>query len=286
MMIERRFYTHTRRFLSAACAAMMAAAVFLGGCAKEDEKPRRRDKDDTARTDTTAGTTADPTLHTSFNLSEIKGVVNGYEYTLTKPEEYGPDLDYGWYIRDTEDEKYVSICHGMEYTGGYFIEVTGIEYDETTDTVVIRVMHTRDPNIVTDAYTHPCCYVKFKKLPGNIKVYAEDDSEVMFGGKIIKTQEWAVDIPVDDDYTVIFTGGWSGRVCFTYVYPNADGGYRYINVVRHEADSDELFVKGSGTVMDLGYIEWVCQKFGSWQYAMVKGDEDNLIPVDEYMKTH
>ena len=103
MMIERRFYTHTRRFLSAACAAMMAAAVLLGGCAKEDEKPRRRDKDDNAGRDTTAGTTADPTLHTYSNLSEIKGVVNGYEYTLTEPEEYGPDLDYGWYIRDTED---------------------------------------------------------------------------------------------------------------------------------------------------------------------------------------
>ena len=273
MMIEPKF--HTRKLLCAACAVMMAATVFLGGCAKEEEKPKRHKRDDD--TDTSY-TVPDLTVASS-------GVVNGCEYTLTKPEEYGPDLDYGWYIRETEDEKYVLICHGLEYSGGYFIEVTNIEYDEATDTVVISVMHTRDENICTDAYTHACCYVKFKKLPDNIKVIAEDDSEVMFGGKIINTQEWAVDVPIDDDYMVIFTGGYSGHVCFTYVYKIADDQYRYINVMRHEKDSDEYFVKGSGTVRAFGAIEWICREFDSWEYAMVKGDEDNLIPIEEYLKS-
>ena len=272
MMIEQR--SHTRKFLNAACAAMMAVTVFLGGCAKEEEKPKRHKHNDDA------ATSADTSL-----TVESTGVVNGYEYTLTEPIEYGPDLDYGWYIRETEDERYVLICHGMEYTGGYFIEVTGIEYDEATDTVVIRVMHTRDQDICTDAYTHACCSVKFKKLPDNIKVYAEDDSEVMFGGKIINTEEWAVDVPVDDDYMLIFTGGYPGHVCFTYVYKIADDQYRYINVMRHDKDSDEYFVKGSGTVWAFGAFEYFCQKFGSWQYVMVKGDEANLIPIEEYLKS-
>lgn len=252
---------------------MMAAVVLLGGCAKEDKRSRRRRNRDDDNTTSVTSTTM-----------TSGGTVNGYEYTLTKPEEYGPDLGYGWYIRDTADEKYVLICRGFRSCGGYFIEVTNIEYDDDTDTVIIRVMNTTDPAIQTDAYTHPCCSVKFNELPANIRVINESDTEMEFGGRIINTEEWAVDVKRDDDYVAIFMGGYQGNYCCTYLYETGPNEFRYINVLFRDENRQEAYVKGSGTIYYLGGIEYVAQQFGSWSQVLEKGNEDNPIPVEDYMK--
>ena len=254
---------------------LLAVAVFLGGCKKEEEQFDTRNKN------------YEPTETVLSQVSESSGEVNGYKYTLTRPEEYGPDLDYGWYIREVEDEQWVLICNGMESTGGHFIEVTNIEYDKATDTVVIRVLHTRDPEICTDAYTHPFCYVKFKNLPDNIKVIAEEDQEVVFGGKVINTEEWAVDVQVDDDYTLILSGSsWKSDHAYTYVYKIADDQYRYINVVRNDKYPGETFVKGRGTCTSFEALEYYVYRFGTWRTVLVKGDENNPIPIEEYLKSY
>lgn len=301
MMIEQR--SHTRKFLCAACAAMMAATFFLGGCAKGKSDPERRERADfdEAKPEATEGTpvttdttqtiattvpTPDPTLHSFYDPSEIQGVVNGYEYTLTEPKEYGPDLGFGWYIRDTEDEHYVLVCNGMEYSGGYFIEVKKIEYDEATDTVVIFADKTRDPDIVTDAYTNPCCSVEFKELPDNIKVYCQEDNEMIYGGRIINTEEWAVDLPIEDDYVVIFSSSdkQEGYRHCTYVYRQGPDDYRYINVLYREGDPEtETYVKGTGLTTGMIAFTYICPRFNSWSYALVKGEEDKPVDPDDFV---
>ena len=249
------------------CASLMAAAFITSGCS-----PAKKTQPDSQIT-----TSSSETTYTS-------GIVNGYSYTLLRPQEYGPDLWRGWYIRDTEEEKYIMICNGRESTGGYCIQVTSVAYDQANDMIIITVQTTRDPEIVTDAYTHPCCSVKLDKIPDNVKVVLDTGDEIEFGGKIIDTKNWAVDVAIDDDYTAVFTDG--GHT--TIIYKTSDGKYKYINALfpngfKGDTTADHL-VKGRGTAPTIDYVDYLATRFGSKGYVLEKGSSEK-IKTEDYLES-
>ena len=255
-------------------AVLIAASVILSGCSKNDDD-RKQDIDET---------------ETEIETKTSTGEVHGYKYTLEEPREYGPDFTPGWYIRDEGEERYILLCNGMEYTGGYFIEVSGIDYDSDTDTVVITAKSTRDENICTDAYTYPFSRINFDKIPEKVFIQYDSGYEIQFGGYICDTNEWALDVEIDEDYSALITSGFVGRNYSTYIYKTEDGKYRYINVMYCGSSSDdpnlEVYVKGSGTVENLntyGFSEMI-EKFGSNGYVLIKGDENNQIPVEQFFE--
>ena len=251
----------TGKNLKAIAALLTAATLIITGCSMTTGTSKTEESDATTTTS-----------------AVVTGNVNGINYALTREDEYGPDLDRGWYIRDAEGERYIMICHGMEGGGGHGIEVTDISNDG--DTVVISVIDTFDPDRPTDAITHPCCYVEFSKIPEKIKVIVtSEDYEMGFGGYIKDTKIWGLDVAIDEDYTAVFVGT---GVEHMYIYKNDDGSYRYIDALVYE--SGEVIVKGSGTALNIYAVDSLAWRFHAYSYVLVKGDENNQIPVDEYLK--
>ena len=144
--------------LKAIAALLTAAILIITGCSMTTGTSKTEESDAATTTENTG----------------LSGNVNGMNYACTRENEYGPDLDRGWYIRDAEGERYILICHGMEGGGGHGIHVTDISNDG--DTVVISVVDTYDRDMPTDAITHPCCYVEFSKIPEKIKVMVTSEN--------------------------------------------------------------------------------------------------------------
>ena len=251
-MIGKRF--------KAIAALLTAATLIITGCSMTTGTSKTEESDEITTTS-----------------AVLTGKIDGMNYACTREDEYGPDLDRGWYIRDAEGERYILICHGMEGGGGHGIHVTDISNDG--DTVVISVVDTYDRDMPTDAITHPCCYVEFSKIPEKIKVMVTSENyEMGFGGYIKDTGKWGLDVAIDEDYTAVFVGGAE----HTYVYKLDDGSYRYINACVY--NGGEVYVKGSGSSPTIDYIDIVASQFGAHSYVLVKGDENNQIPVEEYLK--
>lgn len=248
-------------------AALICASVIFSGC-KVSKKPDKEPQ--SAVTETTQTTTASGTIDTQH--------LDGYEYEVMPPDEYGPDLCRGWYIRDTEDEKYVLICDGWKPDGSYGLKVTGVRNGTSGEGVVISVIATRDPEVVTDVILHPACTVKFNKIPDKIKVLYDDGEELGFGGRITDTKEWALDTVIGDDFFAIFSDRSGGRK--TYVYKTSDNRFRYINVL---ARSDKTYVKGSGSAETINYIDYVARDFGAHDHVTVKGDENNKRNIQQFI---
>ena len=243
-------------------AAFLAGVMLISGCSLDTEKTTEMSQ---------------ATLQETTTVNET-GAIEGFEYTILKPDEYGPDLCRGWYIRDEADEKYILICDGWKSSGGYGIHVTNVGYE--SDTVVISVVATRDTSVETDTILYPVCSVGFNKIPDKVKVVYDDDSELEFGGRIIDTDEWSVDVAIDDDYMAVFSNIDGGRK--TYVYKNEDNTYRYINVLTRS--NNNVYVKGCGTAPTIYYIDYVSLRFESYEYVVVKGDENTRLDIEGYIK--
>lgn len=243
---------------------LIALSMVFGGCSQAKETIEDYNTEPAVTTETEAGQT---------------GSFEDYEYTVLGHKEYGPTLWRGWYIRDTAEEKYILICDGMKYTGGYYINIKDVSYDKSGGTVVITVATSRDQEVTTDAYTYPCCAVKFNMIPEKIMVTYDTGDAMEFGGNIIDTEEWAVDTKIDENYMAVFTNGDRHK---TYVYETSDGKYRYINVLKR---GDEIYVKGSGTAETMYYLDYVTVRFGSKRNVLIKGDEDHPIDADEYINS-
>lgn len=167
MKIERK--TNSTRPAYALGAAMIAAAMVLGGCTTKPEE------------------TSEVMLEGDVPMIESdygSGTVDGFEYTILRSQEYGPELEKGWYIRDTDYGKYILICDGMKPSGGYYIDISDISYDPEKDIVLITVTTSRDRSVVTDALTYPTCSVSFDKLPDNVVVVYDYGDSVGFAGYI------------------------------------------------------------------------------------------------------
>ena len=112
----------------------------------------------------------------------------------------------------------------------------------------------------------------------------EDGTVIEYGGVINDTQVWGLNIDIDENYTAFFDGG----VYRTYIYEMDDGKYRYIQVnssrASHQHPNQRDFVKGSGTVDSIAALKSVCTRFGTFDEVMVKGDEENRIKAEDYIK--
>ncbi len=269
MKIEQK--KNTKRPLYATGTAILATTMILSGCSL------------TTPTTTTSElqlegepTTAD---YYSYN------VVNGCKYEYLGSELYGPKLDRGWYIRDAGAEKYIVICGGKDYPEGQYLDAEDVYSDRNDyDTVVISVKGTRAKGEVTDDTPYPCCYVGFDKIPDKVRIHSYDGINYEFGGYIIDTEVWAIDVPIDKDYKAVFQKDGN----LTYIYEMEDGKYRYINALtfrtsRQNPGKNE-FVKGSGTVDSISALERVCTLFDSFEYVKVNGDEENKIKAEDYIK--
>ena len=231
-------------------------------------------------------------IYTSYGDADMLewSSYNGYESCLLVPREYGPDLDTGWYLLEEDEYYYIVICSGQEADGGYFLYpykvIYNIREDRETFTIMVDVETYADDMAETKGGGYPCCIVKLKTLPPNIIVTDILANEIQFMGMLTDSEEWGINIQVDEDYTVIFTDGGSPEARTTYLYKTIHGEYTFINAItKSDDDGQKIIVKGFGQADNIDQAVQVTQRFGSCEYALVKGDEENRITVEDYRKT-
>ena len=165
-----------------------------------------------------------------------------------------------------------------------YIEIENIGYDRDDDAVVIYLNLRTYRDYPLNDVTYPSCAVKFDKIPDKVKIRSYDGNTYLFGGYISDTDAWGLDVAIDPDYTAVFQSGHKS----TYVYEIEDGKYRYILVnssrASHQHPNQRDFVKGSGTVDSIAALKSVCTRFGTFDEVMVKGDEENRIKAEDYIK--
>ena len=275
MKIEQK--KNKKRPLYATGTALLASTMILSGC---------------SLTTPTTTTTSELQLEGEPTTCEDYGqpVVNGYTYDIIgnpaklSSQEYEPNFDLGWYIRDVEGEKFILISYGMTDNTKQHIEIENIGYDRDDDAVVIYLDLRTYRDFPLNDVTYPSCAVKFDKIPDKVKIRSYDGNTYLFGGYISDTDAWGLDVAIDPDYTAVFQSGHKS----TYVYEIEDGKYRYIQVnssrASHQHPNQRDFVKGSGTVDSIAALKSVCTRFGTFDEVMVKGDEENRIKAEDYIK--
>lgn len=276
MKIEQK--KNIKRPLYATGTALLASTMILSGCSllnttKETEVQ-------------VSGEMNIPADYEDYE-DNVLPTVNGYTYEIPPYQDDGANFDRGWYIRDVDGEKFVLVCAGeIEFDGIIYIKVTGVTYDPDDNAVVISVEEFRDTSAKISGLYHPSCSVEFDKIPDKIRIDSTDGGSYEFGGYILDTDVWGLDIDIDPDYTAVFEKGSE----LTYVYEMEDGKYRYINAskwnISEQHPDMEEFVKGSGIVDNVSELEDVCKRYRSFDKVRLKGDEVAIINAEDYIKQH
>ena len=218
--------------------------------------------------------------------------VNGYDTNLLDRTEYGPDLDRGWYIREEEDGTYIVICAGKTNPYDNTMFVSYFKYWESGikpgfDRMTLKVdFQESDAAEFKEGYKYPCCVIKLNKLPKQVEIMTEDETEIPFGGNISDMEEWGIDEEIADNYLAIFTDGGTDCERRTYYYITDDYQYRYINaIVKSDSGESKILVKGTGTFRYKKDIIKIAKQFESCRYVRLRGQEDTPADVNEYIKS-
>jgi len=273
------------------CMGLAVTAVLAGvaGCASENKKSSKQDDTE----DTTAvkvqessepeETTVQYDITQPSDLEE-SGNIGGIDYELSPANAYGDLDDRGYYVFDDPSDPLpyiLVITSGEHSTGGYDIEIVDLQYDGSELTVVVKETSPGPEDIVTEAFTYPCCGVKLSLLPDSVCV--KNIAGVEF-------EELAVSLSdnnIDDGWIACLEDGAGEIIEKTYVYELADGTYKYINVESITASWGSTqwndTVKGSGIVDTRDDIIKVAEDFGSCGWVLLPGDYSTAYSIEEFV---
>lgn len=224
------------------------------------------------------------------NPVAAEGVIGGIPYTLEGSDEDGPVPERGWYTMTSEDKNacLVMISSGEQNTGGYSVEITDIRCNEVEGvpepgSLVITVKETApdETDTVTEAITHPVCYIGFTVIPDDLVIQTADGNRLDFKG------EWGTEIEAEDGYIAVFEQGAGEIIEKTYVYELSNGKYRYVNVtattVKYGGPKWREIAKGEGIVDTMEDIVNVSEKHGSNQFVMIPSNPGRPYSIEEYL---
>ena len=264
--------------MTCVAAAAMAVALAFAGCStdapkssKEDEEPEESAIEESEEEPSVAaGSSAAPAMVTlEYNIvpaGSSEGTDDRGYYVFEMPED---DLPYK-----------LVIAAGEFSTGGYDIEITDVMYDGTELTVTVKETSPADTDMVTEAFTYPCCAVELGILPDEITVVSESGQEFecldvsLDGGEI------------EDGWLCVLEDGAGEIMRKTYVYENADGTYKYINVesttTSWGASTWNDVVKGSGTADTRDDVVAAAEDFGSCGFVLLPNDYQTVYTIEEF----
>ncbi len=288
-----------KKALLTGIAALMAVSFVLAGCDKsrdiyaryymtERESPPTGESED----ETADDQQADSKAGGAFDMApgdpiESSGSENGLGY-LIEPASRSGDQEGavpGFYLFEASEDEYpykVIIDAGEKNTGGYDIQIVGIEYDGTEVIIIVEEITPAIDDAVTQAFTYPCCGVSFDTLPKSIRVVTTAGDE--FPCFYIRLD----DTEIRDDWFAVIEGG-SGEIIFkTYVYKTDDDKYEYINVtsttVSYGATEWNDVVSGSGAADTREAVVLAAKEFGSCGFVMFADKGSTVFSIDEFLE--
>ena len=287
-----------KNFLCCSAAACMLLASLAGCSANNGSNDNKTDNEKKEEaTVTTSDTTSDPdsskdpvpTISTTPAPStpvEIpkEGSVEDIDYKIETATSGASSDDRGYYVFSTNDEEYpvcVLIAAGEFSTGGHDIGISNLEYDGSELIITVSETAPEPGDIVTEAFTYPCCGIELSKLPQSVKVLDKAGREFDCLYVYIKESE------IEPGWIAVIEDG-AGEIMYkTYVYETADGKYSYINVVSTTASYGSPVwndvVKGSGFADTREDIVEKAKDFGSCGFVLKAGDTRTVYTVDEFL---
>ncbi|MBR4948436.1 MAG: protease complex subunit PrcB family protein [Clostridiales bacterium] len=280
-------------------AALMALSFVLTGCDKsraiyasyymtERESPPTAEEEEESTADQQSGSQAGGALDMApGDPIETSGSVNGLNY-LIEPASQSGDLagsEPGFYLFQAAEDEYpykVIIDAGEKNTGGYDIQITGIEYDGTEAVIIVEETTPAIDDAVTQAFTYPCCGVSFDTLPKSIRVVnTAGDEFPCFYIRLDETE-------IKDGWFAVIEDG-AGEIVFkTYVYKTDDDKYEYINVtsttVSYGAAEWNDVVSGSGAADTREDVILAAKEFGSCGFVMFADKGSTVFSIDEFLE--
>jgi hypothetical protein len=107
-----------------------------------------------------------------------KGTAGDYEYRILGKDEYRPrQAKRGYYIDMLNQDGspyYIVICSGEKNTGGYDIEIVGVDYQDGTLLITVKETSPAPGDMVTQAIEYPYCVLELDKLPSALHIVNTD----------------------------------------------------------------------------------------------------------------
>lgn len=230
------------------------------------------------------------------------GSFPGLDYKVLDTDPFGIQESHKGYYILTESGSgghyYIIIFSGEKNTGGYGIEVTGIEMEDD-DTLIIEVTETSPSanDIVTQAFTYPHCVIELTRLPENLTIVNEHGYKfhLLSEGETDYTPETHdVNIPIfgneedviEDGYIAVLSDGGGEIVYKTYVYKDGEG-YRYVNAtsqtVSWGSTKWEVRVDDRGNAATKDEVVKAAEIHGSCGCMNLPGDYSRIYTIDEFL---
>ena len=195
----------------------------------------------------------------------------------------GTSKDRGYYVVEVEEDGYpydVIISSGERSTGGYDIQIMSVDYDGSLLTITVDETAPGPTDMVTEALTYPSCAIELSILPDEIKVVTTAGEEL----KCLDTK--LGDSAIEDGWLCVIEEGTGEVMLKTFVYENADGTYKYINVksttTSWGATTWNDVVKGSGTADTRDDVAAAAEEFGSCGFVLLPNDYQTVYTVEEF----
>lgn len=281
-----------KRLICCGTAAAAVLTVFAGCSSKELEHDSGRKEERTTESETYEETDADVTIPdvsgtTQPSAAKLppEGTAGDISYKIETASSEGHSDDRGYYLFSSDDDEYpyaVIIAAGEFSTGGYGIDITDIQYDGSEMTITVTETSPGPMDIVTQAFTYPCCGVKLSAVPENMKV-------VSTGGYEFECLYVYLDkTEIEPDWIAVFEDGAGEIMQKTYVYETPDGKYSYRNVESHTKSwgSTEWVevVKGSGKADSKEEILDAAKDFGSAGFVLFPDDMSKAHEISEFLE--
>ena len=275
-------------------AALVALSI-LAGCGNKNPGPDPVKKTD--ETENTEVTTVETEKETSAKDSEPddtdaaapskfdeSGNVGDLYYQTVPASGDSGSGDRGFYVFDSGEEGFpykILIAAGEFSTGGYDIEIVDIQYDGTEVTIVVKETAPGPTDMVTEAFTYPCCGIELSFLPESVKVTDLGGNE--FNCLYIYLDE----TEIEDGWIACLSDG-AGEITYkTYVYETDDGRYKYINTTATTeswgSSKWNEVIDGSGTVDTREEIAEVAEEHCSAGFVQLYGSTD-IYSIDEFIE--
>jgi|GEM_PF-2623580 len=212
------------------------------------------------------------------------GSLGDLEYNLQSVTIDFQSKERGFYIFDVEEHDYpvnIIIAAGEFSTGGYDIFIDDMNYDNNTFTVTVREICPEPTDIVTEAFTYPCCEIQLNKLPGSVRVLDGNGNELDCLYFYIDENE------IEPGWIAVIEDGTGEFMHKTYVYETVDGQYSYVNVlsttVNYGSTKWNDVIRGSGMADSKEDIIKAAKEFGSCGFIFYVGDTATIHSVDEFL---
>ena len=211
------------------------------------------------------------------------GSLGDLEYNLQSVSIDFMSRERGYYIFDADGGDYpvnIIIAAGEFSTGGYDIFIVDMDYDGKTLTVTVKETYPEPTDMVTEAFTYPCCEIQLNKLPGSVTVIDESGNELDCLYTYIDEYE------IDPGWIAVIENGSGEYMSKTYVYETVDGRYSYINVisttVNYGASKWNNVVRETGFADTKDDIVEIAKSFGSCGFVLFP-DDNSSHSIDDFL---